>query len=192
VNGTVSSESIIYRGGAEPGDVIWVSGSLGGAAAGLAFLREDSANECPGELLRAFLKPGPEVELGLICSESGRVKALIDISDGLAGDLGHILDASGVGATLQEEAIPVEKSLREVVRWKGWNLNDLVLRGGEDYRLLGCTAESDFKSFHSLVKERLNGEVFPIGTIESEPGLRLRHVDGKREILSPKGHDHFI
>jgi thiamine-monophosphate kinase len=191
VNGTAPSRSVIGRGGAEPGDVIWVSGTLGGAAAGLAFLREEAATDCPDELLEAFLVPQPEVELGLTCSKSGRVKALIDISDGLAGDLGHILKASGVGATLQEEALPVAKDLREIARRKNLNLNDLVLRGGEDYRLLGCTARPAFDGLCNLGRKWLGREIFPIGHIESQPGLRLQHADGKCEILAPKGHDHF-
>lgn len=192
VNGSVSNDKAILRKGADPGDVIWVSGSLGNAAAGLKFLKEGSGEDCPGDILDTFLQPQPDIELGLLCSQCGWVNAMIDISDGLAGDLGHILEASGVGATLEEASIPIDDSVKGAVTKKDWNLNDLTLYGGEDYRLLGCVSEANFEPFHRLVKERLGKPIFSIGRIDDQPRLRLHRSDGHCETISPRGHDHFL
>ena len=101
--GEAAEDSICYRSGAVPGDLVFVSGSLGDAAAGLALCRAGISSDDSGQwqqLLSAHLDPQPQVQLGRILAESGQIHAMMDISDGLATDLAHICAASGVGAEM--------------------------------------------------------------------------------------------
>lgn len=191
VNGEASPQRVLRREGAQPGDKIWVSGTLGDAAAGLRLLREVIEGRFSRELLDAFLQPHPEVELGMICSASMAVNALIDLSDGLAGDLGHVLEASDCGALIQEKNLPLSKTLPRVVEKHGWRLLELILKGGEDYRLLGCTPVSKFDDFGRMVEDRLGRTIFTIGAIEEKPGLRLQRRDGRIEDVPAEAYDHF-
>ncbi|RJP75395.1 MAG: thiamine-phosphate kinase [Candidatus Zixiibacteriota bacterium] len=190
VNGAADPARVLTRAGARPGDVIWISRPPGAAAAGLELLREGSPEVYP-ELLEAFLQPRPEVELGLACAAGGRVRALIDVSDGLAGDLGHILEASGVGAELEETALPVLPALKSAARNRNWNLREYMLRGGEEYSLLGCTPEGQWENFDRALREKLGRGVYAIGRVRREAGLVLRHADGREENIAPRAYDHF-
>jgi thiamine-monophosphate kinase len=132
VVGTSAKGKAVLRSGARPGDRIYVSGELGGSAAAVSEMQKKPKGKLnPREYPRHFF-PEPRVALGRILREKGLASAMIDTSDGLSTDLAHICEASGVGAELQEEAIPrasVGKPRREV---------DLqfALHGGEDYELL--------------------------------------------------------
>lgn len=189
VNGTVSAPQVLRRRGAREGDVIWVSGCLGDAAGGLSLLKANAVQ--PAELLQAFLQPMPEVELGIFCAQSGLVRALIDLSDGLAGDLGHVLEMSGVGAEIEEEKLPISAALRSAAPQQDRDLLEMVLRGGEDYRLLGCTPANVFESFKAAVQMRLSRSIYAIGKIRREPGLLLRRSDGKFIEIPFRSYDHF-
>jgi thiamine-monophosphate kinase len=190
LNGRAAVGGVLTRAGAQPGDVIWVSGTLGDAAAGLNLLREGVSGGSP-ELLEAFLQPRPEVDLGQACAESGMVHALIDLSDGLAGDLGHVLEASGVGAVLDEANLPVSPALQALAREGSWNLPELIIRGGEDYRLLGCTPEGKWEGFRRALRRKLEREVTAVGRIHREAGLFLRRADGIELEILPRAFDHF-
>ena len=190
-NGFVHQNQVIMRKGARAGDIIWISGTVGDAAAGLRLLQEGKESEETSELVRSFLEPFPEVDLGLLCAQSGCVNAMIDVSDGLAGDLGHILETSEVGAILYEEKIPISDALKNAAIGKHWDVLELALRGGEDYRLLGTTSEADFGQFNRIVNEKLNKSVIEIGRIESELGLRMQYRNGNCEEINPAAYDHF-
>ncbi len=190
VDGVAPGSRVLRRSGAQPGDVIWVSRALGGAAAGMRLLREDAADAFP-DLVLNFLQPQPEVELGELCSQSRKVHALIDLSDGLTGDLEHILAASGGGADLRAADLPLHPMLPECCRERDWDVLDLALNGGEGYQLLGCTPADDFDAFSRLAAERLQTTIFPIGRFTSSPGIRLKHPDGSVTEVTPASWDHF-
>jgi thiamine-monophosphate kinase len=122
VTGTVDGEPVL-RSGARAGDAIWVTGPLGGAAAGLRAIRSGDASEETAPLRRAHLRPQPELREGAAARLAGAT-AMIDVSDGLLADLGHLADSSGVGFAL--ESVPVEAGATEAD----------ALGGGEDYRLV--------------------------------------------------------
>jgi len=194
LSGEVKAECVLRRSGAKPGDVIWVSGEVGNAAAGLKLLKQGkgrSTSDSPNELIQSFLLPSPEVELGLICAESQCVTALIDLSDGLAGDLGHILEESRVGAVLEEGKLPVSDSLRAAAEKRSWNLHDLVLRGGEDYKLLGCSPKDKFHQLSLLIQSKLGRILFALGEITAGSKLKMRRQNGRLEPIDPRAFDHF-
>jgi len=132
VIGTVPPGEAVGRAGARPGDRIFVSGELGGSAAALAAMTEKRKGTLqPRDYPRHFF-PEPRIELGRALREKGWVSAMIDISDGLSTDLGHICEESGVGAEVEAEAVPrasVGKPAHEVDL-------QVALHGGEDYELL--------------------------------------------------------
>jgi thiamine-monophosphate kinase len=184
VHGLVPEGDGVQRGGARPGDLICVSGTLGDA--GLA-LRQLLAGEVPGPALRARLeRPTPRVALGLALR--GLASAMIDCSDGLAADLGHILEASGVGAELDLAALPLDGAVAAAVARTGdWGL---PLASGDDYELCFCLP-ARFREQLPEIVARGGCNLTPIGRILATPGLVCRAPDGTRVDLQRPGFDHF-
>jgi thiamine-monophosphate kinase len=127
------TERPLLRSGAEVGDELWVTGHLGGAAAAVALWE---AGRVPsGEVLKAFLSPRPRLEEALFLVEAG-AHAGLDLSDGIAGDAGHIAAASGVAVVLDPSALPIHPVLASADLPEGVDSVSLALHGGEDYELL--------------------------------------------------------
>ena len=178
VFGEVPAGLALYRGGARPGDDIWVSGALGGAAYAL---------ERPG--LRAAAKrlhePEPRVELGERLR--GLASSAIDVSDGFAQDLGHVLERSGVGALVHYERLPRDPSLareadpRRVAR--------CVLAGGDDYELVFTAPQARRGEVEALGAE-IALPLACVGAIQKGGTLQLLGADG-RPMAVPRGFDHF-
>ena len=182
VLGVVPKGKSVLRSGARPGDVIYVSGELGGSAAALRRMRKKPALKLnPRDYPRHFF-PEPRIELGRHLCEKGLASAMIDTSDGLSTDLAHICEESGVGAELQSEALPrarVGKPPSEVDL-------DLALHGGEDYELL-FTAPASRK-----IPSRVAGvPVTEIGRITRGRRILFTNRDGLRRELAPRGWEHF-
>jgi thiamine-monophosphate kinase len=193
VFGSVPRGQAVLRGGARAGDEIWVSGHLGGAAAGLrTFLHTLPLPAATQETLRRrYAQPWPRVEEAAFLRAGGGLTSLIDLSDGLAGDLGHICEESGVGARLLAAALPLEAGVREVAAALGEDPLAYALRGGEDFELC-CTARPGAlaplaQEFHA----RYGIPLTPIGAITRGRALRLVHADGTEAALSPQAFDHF-
>lgn len=193
VIGDVPAGQALRRDAAQAGDDIWVSGTLGDAAAALAHhqgglrLEPDQAARC---FPRLFV-PTPRVELGLALR--GIAHAAIDVSDGFAADLGHILERSGMGAEVAFEMLPRSDALAAL----GDNpvVQDCVLAGGDDYELVFTASPSQRDAIESIGRS-LELRLTRVGTIEpvsAEAGaarLRvLRH--GKPLSLARSGFDHF-
>jgi thiamine-monophosphate kinase len=187
IQGLVPAGQALRRDGARPGDGIFVSGSLGDAAAGLALIqnRLDCHEEQANYLRQRLNYPTPRVDLGLALR--GIASAAIDISDGLAADLGHILTASGCGARVQLDALPLSAALRAAIpeQQQAWGM---ALHGGDDYELCFTVAEQDC--------DRVEQGDWPcpvhrIGTIVAEPGLQLHDQHGRGIELERHGFDHF-
>jgi thiamine-monophosphate kinase len=135
VSGEVEEGTAILRSGAQPGDTIYVTGTVGDAAAGLELLREGVADD---ELVRRFLRPTARIAQGLRLSK--RAHAAIDISDGLVADLKKLLDASGVGAEVDIGKVPLSAAL--LARFDADSATRFALTGGDDYELC-FTAAAD-------------------------------------------------
>jgi thiamine-monophosphate kinase len=188
--GEVRRGRALLRSGARPGDQIFVSGRLGLSALGLRLLR--AGKQVGGytggaEAIAAHLSPQPQCALGRYLSEKRLASALIDISDGLSTDLGHLMEASGVGARIWASLIPAPEipASRAAL---GMNPLELALHGGEDYQLLFSVPPSKV----SRVPRRFRGlPLQRIGEIIRRKALRIVRTDGRQEHLRPAGYDHF-
>lgn len=196
VLGEVEETSILYRSGATVGDMVWVSGYLGEAAAGLELMRQRSAagqivpEEWP-RLKKAHLDPDPRTRLGRLLAESGHVHAMMDLSDGLATDLAHICLASGVGSELVAGELPISKELAAAASYLGMEPIDLVLKGGEDYQLLFIAPAANKDALRQLVADNGEGKIFSIGRITEGGGVHLLGQGGQRTEITYQGYDHF-
>ncbi|MDP9141293.1 MAG: thiamine-phosphate kinase [Pseudomonadota bacterium] len=180
--GEVPRGKALRRDGARPGDLICVTGTLGDAAAGL---REVLAGQPSTEyLLHRLNRPLPRVTSGR--AMRGLATAMIDLSDGLAGDLQHILDASGVGAVVDAAALPSSAVLMAYASDAAVR-RSLQLSGGDDYELCLCIPAERLVDACRVVETPLS----VIGRITAEPGFRLGAVDGATIELKPAGYQHF-
>ena len=192
VGGEVDEGEILYRAGAQAGDLVWVSGPLGDAAAGLALCKEGKGADAPAwqQLVKAHLDPEAESALGPLLAASGLLHAMMDLSDGIATDLAHLCAASGVGAELVAEQLPLSEPLRAAaVRFRCPAL-DWVLKGGEDYRLLFTAPAGATLALERLVSEQLGRKIFCVGRIVQGSGVSLCDGSSRRDI-SYQGYDHF-
>ena len=188
--GFVEPDNIMRRDGARPGDVIYVSGTLGDAAAGLKILQTDQAIDANKDwLVNRLNRPQARVELGL--KASAYCKCAIDISDGLAADLGHVLEASNCGATVNIDSIPLSHQLveysinRNEVDW------DMVLSGGDDYELcLVVNPEHEDKLMQTASEISL--ALTRIGVIEEHTTLNIVDNTGTKYLPDRGGYEHFI
>lgn len=186
--GGVPLGAALRRDGARPGDTVLVSGTLGDAALALEhWQRGEPADDEPRRALRARLdRPTPRLALGLALR--GIASAAIDLSDGLAGDLGHVLAASGVGAAIDAAALPRSAAFAALA--PAARASALQLQGGDDYELCFCVPPSQLDAALALAA-RVGVPIACIGHIRAEPGLELVHADGAREPLLPHGYRHF-
>jgi len=172
----------ILRAGARPGDELWVTGTLGGAAAAV---RAWEAGETPSQAIRdAFVRPTPRIAEARCLAEQEIPHALIDISDGLAGDAGHLSAASGVRVVLEAATIPI----CEAASGGPERRLKLALHGGEDYEL--CFAASPGRLNEADFAHRFGVSVTRVGRVEEGAGVWLE-ADGRIERLERGGYDHL-
>jgi thiamine-monophosphate kinase len=184
VLGRVAAEHARFRGGARPGDALLVTGWPGEARRALELRLAGEA--CPEALARALDWPQPRVAEGQALGCAPAVGALMDLSDGLLGDLGHVLEASRVGARLVTERLPVSPALLEACGGDRSRAAACVLGGGDDYELLFSQAPGT-----SLPAFAGGLPVTVVGEVVAAPGLTLVHPDGREEAVNPRGFDHF-
>jgi thiamine-monophosphate kinase len=188
IMGEVAAGRALRRDGARPGDDVWVSGSLGDAALALAHLENrialspDDFERCA----RALDYPVPRIELGR--KLHGIASALIDISDGLTADLGHILERSHVGATIKVAGIPRSAILRRYLPARA--ALQALLAGGDDYELC-FTAPSSLRAEVKALARKVDVPLTCIGKIESAGGLRLLDERGHAVDMELRAFDHF-
>jgi thiamine-monophosphate kinase len=194
--GQVAAGRAVLRRGARSGDTLWVSGTLGQAAAGLELCRANRQREPHlGELVAAHLDPRPRQELGRRLAQAGLAHAMMDLSDGLATDLAHLCLQSGVGVRIDPSRLPVLPGLGEAARLLGREPLSWVLAGGEDYELAFAAAAGQEAAIQALARE-CGVAITAVGTFDQHPGVRLvrpRPGGGgeAEEDISYRGYDHF-
>lgn len=178
----------LRRSNAQVGDLIIVTGKLGGAAVGLELLLEKNtahyhalSEHDKQQAIEALNYPQARIKEGLYLKNIAH--SALDLSDGLVSDLEHILTASGVGATLQLEKLPLAQSLSSLSKELAWNK---ALTGGDDYELCFTLAAKDW----SEVQKKLPHCTI-IGNIDAQKGLRLLNADSNEYCIKVKGYDHF-
>lgn len=191
--GTVPQGRMTSRSGAVPGDLIFVTGSVGDSALGLA--------ERMGKLTiadaddRIFLQrrhnlPEPRLKLGRMLQEAAVVTASIDVSDGLVADLRHLCASSKVGAEIDADKVPLSDAARRCLGEHGPDLLDLLLTGGEDYELIFTVPKGAVEQVAPLAAEA-GVEVTPIGEITTDSPTVSLIRDGKPMRLTQGGWKHF-
>ncbi len=191
--GRSTKDCLVYRSGAQPGDRIMVAGSLGDSAGGLYLLQkqfyrlgdEDCAN-----LTNAHLRPAAQLELGRMLAAQRFAKAMIDLSDGLVQDLGHICARSRVGAIVDADLVPVSKSLRALADCAGLDPLDFALHGGEDYVLCFCVPPELETRVIQTCRTQLQIEITKVGEIVAGSGVKVRQGGAWRKIAH-EGFNHF-
>lgn len=191
--GTAPAGGIIPRCGATPGDVIFVTGTIGDSSAGLKLLEEYGRVEKIPEGLRWLAKrhllPEPRLETGRMLADRKIPSAMIDISDGLLQDLGHILDESDCGCIIYSDKIPLSEQYRRFCKINNNDLWTLVFSGGEDYELLFTVSKDNLRRLFSL-KNNLNCSLTEIGVITKEKTRIIYNGDRKKKLVF-EGYQHF-
>ncbi|KAA1171672.1 thiamine-phosphate kinase [Marinobacter salinexigens] len=182
VHGTVPRGGALTRGGANVGDLVCVSGTLGDAGQALDYLELECPEGDVASVLARYHRPAPRLSLGMALA--GCASAAIDVSDGLVADLGHILDASEVGAVVDASCLPISPALR---RLAGTNAASKALYSGDDYELCVTIPREKWVDAGSRVREALT----VVGHIDASRGLRILGPDGEEALARDAGFDHF-
>lgn len=193
--GETTPQHLLRRAGARVGDAVLVTGTLGDSAAGLALLMHPEtpcAEAHRTAVLQRHLTPTPRLHEGQLAARSALATAAIDVSDGLASDIGHICEMSNVGVQLWAEAIPISAATRAVAEALAADPLQWALFGGEDYELI-LTAPADKATILAQrIAQETSTPVSIIGEIvPAEQGSLLVHADGSTKPLRPSGWDHF-
>jgi thiamine-monophosphate kinase len=174
----------LTRGGGQPGDAVLVSGTLGDAALAVHLLKE--GGKPAGSLFRRWARPQARLALGQELAERRLATAMIDVSDGLVQDLGHLCRASGVAAVIEASRVPLSRSY---LRHSGGVL-DFALSGGEDYELLFTVPAAEVPAALAL-QERVGCTIRQIGELVAGDGVRVLDTSGGVLDLRTSGFDHF-
>ncbi len=190
--GEAPRDRALSRATAGAGDLIYVSGTIGDGMLGLEVLRGGLSELSDGQ--RAYLAtryrlPEPRVELGLRLAEDGLASAALDVSDGLAADLSHITEESGLAAEIEAAAVPLSPAARALIELAPERLPDL-LGGGDDYELLFTVAAGRAEEVAALAAT-LDLPLTAIGRMAAGQGLRVRDSEGCDVPLKGAGWRHF-
>ena len=181
--GRCQSGKRLMRGGAKVGETIYVTGPLGDSAAGLqAILKGIRRSEEVKTLIERHKRPLPRVDAGVILIQSGKVGAMMDISDGIASDMRHIMKASKVGAVIALDRLPLSSELISVCAEQGWDRYWLSTSGGEDFELLFTGPDG--------LENELDIKVYPVGKIVDGNELTWT-VEGSAVDYDYMGYKHF-
>ncbi len=189
--GSVKRRHVLTRRGARQGDQVYVSGSIGAAAAGLQTLR--ARTDATTELcVHRYLYPDPRMRLGLLLGRNQAATACMDLSDGLSDGIRHIAEGSGVGMTIDADALPIDHAVRERLSANGGDPVVAALTGGDDYELL-FTVRPRHLGRLKTVSRHSNVPIARVGVCTSDPAVLLRRtVNGTVEHMPiPLGYSHF-
>ncbi|NJP38685.1 thiamine-phosphate kinase [Alkalicoccus luteus] len=186
VIGRVEQDRRLLRSSARPGDVLFLTGPVGLAAAGLSRLLAQGKSAWSKERdIEAHQYPVPHVEYGRVFAESGLRVAINDVSDGIAHEAEEIAEASNVAVTIIRERLP-----ETGIQAESSKLEDWMLRGGEDFVLIGAASEADYLGLEKTCAEQ-ELPLYRIGFVEEGNAQVVIERNGKRERLTGGGYSHF-
>lgn len=193
--GEAAPKDLLRRSGARVGDVVLVTGTLGAAAAGLDLLRRPGLKVAEDHKLQALAaqrSPTPRLAESRALVSAGGLHAAIDLSDGLAQDVGHVCTASGVGVCLEVACLPIAPAAKAIAAAAGRDASAWALGGGEDYELLLCAPPARVEALRLAVTAATGTALTRIGEIvEAERGRTLIDADGTSRPLPTLGWQHF-
>jgi thiamine-monophosphate kinase len=190
--GRIEPETVTLRSTARVGDRILVTGHLGDSRGGLELLLKhgsDEARRISRRLVSAHLTPIPRLAESRAAVGTGRVRAMMDLSDGLGADLPKLCKASGVGAVVHADKLPISDDLRRAAELLAMSAVELAASGGEDFELLMAVAPENVERVRKIVEARYDLPVTEIGEF-IEGSVEIAHPDGSRKPLSG-GWEHF-
>ncbi|HVP35428.1 MAG TPA: thiamine-phosphate kinase [Terriglobales bacterium] len=186
--GEVEKNLFKTRGGARIGDLIYVTGNLGEAEAGLRILRTDKKKK--SSIVRKHLRPYPRVSESRLLIKNLNITSMIDISDGLSSDLYHLCEESSKGALIYAEKIPVSQRITRVCKSLNLSPLNLALSSGEEYELLFTLNRNEEKKLRTITQGKF--KVTLIGQIKNKKeGVEILGLDGKSRSLKKTGYTHF-
>ncbi|TAK02735.1 MAG: thiamine-phosphate kinase [Candidatus Manganitrophaceae bacterium] len=191
VLGEVPKKELVKRSGAREGDGLYVTGTLGEAAAGLALLQKGIETGRFARLVRRYRAPQARWREGRLLAKGRIASAMIDLSDGLSSDLGHLMRQSGLGAEIEAALLPLSSPLRAAALQMGTDPLEYALHGGEDYELLFSVPERNIKKLEKMIEK---GQIAAhrIGKMTPKRhGLKLKEPSGRSRTVAPGGWDHF-
>jgi thiamine-monophosphate kinase len=189
--GQGETKSLKRRSGAQPGDRVFVTGTLGDSRGGLRAVLEGRSRETQFEtLVRRHYRPEPPVREGIFLGDQRGVRAMMDISDGLRSDLTQLAAASHCGARIDMERIPVSDELVRASTALGFDASDIAAAGGEDYRLLITVDPDAEKEIAAEFERRFAVKLRAVGEMTDEPGVVFLR-GGKQYSPKDAGFEHF-
>lgn len=189
VLGEVEPELMIKRSGANVGDLIYATGTLGDSALGLKII-QDGERDRNNYLVKKHIGPQPRLKVARELAQSKIPTSMIDISDGLLLDLERISVDQGIGAKLEVHNIPTSKEYDELAQHFSQNLYELALSGGEDYELL-FTANEKYVDEVKRISDRMNVRITEIGSITDANSIDLLSATEETATLEKRGFVHF-
>ncbi|WP_373498411.1 thiamine-phosphate kinase [Desulfococcus sp.] len=192
VVGSVHEKEMLRRGGARPGDRLFVTGAVGDSRAGLHLIlnRLPADEEALAALIRAHHRPRPHLAEGRFLAQSGAVRAAIDVSDGLSSDLVHVARASGLGVRIDAGGLPLSPNLAHFCRRLGFDPVAYALAGGEDYVLACAVDPGKAAALARAFEARFHRPLHPIGEMTGGGRMEVAR-DGSVTPLPPAGWEHF-
>jgi thiamine-monophosphate kinase len=193
LTGKVERERIVRRSGARPGDAILVTGYPGQSAAGLKRLLDNRGSKdiLKDPLVSAYNCPVHRAREGRAVALAGVATSMIDISDGLLGDLNHVCEDSGVGAEIVRNKLPVSEPMRDLIDPQGWDIFEMIIGESDDYELIITCSPDNKEIARAAIAEISDAPVTEIGNISVQKGIRIISPDGGRHPVKAYGWDHF-
>ena len=191
--GIVGKDEVLMKDGSNPGDILAVTGPLGLAAAGFEILLNPEIEfislnaNYKKIILNHALNPEAKSKIGVLLAENGYVTSATDITDGLASEIGELINSSskGIGITIYEEKIPTKDFVIKIAEKAGKDPLEFILYYGEDFELLLTIKKDKFEE----VKEKFS--LYEIGKITKSGKILMINKEGKKELITPRGYEHL-
>ena len=189
--GAVKRRRVLTRSGGLPGDELWVTGTVGSAAAGLGCLRQSllASNETLADCVSRYRRPAPRVRVGMLLGRNKAARAAVDLSDGLGDGIRQMTNASGLGAVVHASALPIAEAANAWFVAQGRDPVEAAIAGGDDYELLVAVPRRHHRRFAAIRRLTHGVQMTKIGELTKEMGLVVRTEALDRPM--PKGYEHF-